>query len=130
MVLACGGGILCGAIVGSLPRLRVLMMPMVSSLYAIPLVILYPVFNVVPDDPIEVAADHLVRPLGAQARGDADFAIQCAAPHPLLKHFEIAAGERDFRQVNLRHGRCDAELTHHLQWLSGPARPGLRDPGN
>jgi NitT/TauT family transport system permease protein/taurine transport system permease protein len=46
MVLACGGGILCGAIVGSLPRLRVLMMPMVSSLYAIPLVILYPVFNV------------------------------------------------------------------------------------
>ncbi|MGB3448046.1 MAG: ABC transporter permease [Xanthobacteraceae bacterium] len=46
MVLACGGGILCGAIVGSLPKLRMLMMPIVSSLYAIPLVILYPVFNV------------------------------------------------------------------------------------
>jgi NitT/TauT family transport system permease protein/taurine transport system permease protein len=46
MVLACGGGILCGAIVGSLPRLRTLMLPIVSSLYAIPLVILYPVFNV------------------------------------------------------------------------------------
>jgi len=46
MVLACGGGILCGAIVGSVPRLRLLMMPIVSSLYAIPLVVLYPVFNV------------------------------------------------------------------------------------
>ena len=36
----------CGAIVGSLPRPRVLIMPMVSSLYAVPLVILYPVFTV------------------------------------------------------------------------------------
>src|ERR1700759_1722109 len=43
---ACGGGILLGAIVGSLPRPRVLIMPMVSSLYAVPLVILYPVFTV------------------------------------------------------------------------------------
>src|SRR5260221_3546264 len=46
MVFACGGGILGGAIVGSLPRPRVLIMPMVSSLYAVPLVILYPVFTV------------------------------------------------------------------------------------
>lgn len=46
MVFACGGGILAGAIVGSLPRPRVLIMPMISSLYAIPLVILYPVFTV------------------------------------------------------------------------------------
>ena len=46
MVFACGGGILLGAIVGSLPRPRVLIMPMVSSLYAVPLVILYPVFTV------------------------------------------------------------------------------------
>ena len=46
MVFACGGGILAGAIVGSLPRPRVLIMPMVSSLYAVPLVILYPVFTV------------------------------------------------------------------------------------
>ncbi|MBY0577194.1 MAG: ABC transporter permease subunit, partial [Gallionellaceae bacterium] len=42
----CGGGILLGAIVGSLPGPRVLIMPMVSSLYAVPLVILYPVFTV------------------------------------------------------------------------------------
>jgi NitT/TauT family transport system permease protein len=40
MAFACGGGILLGAIVGSLPRPRVLIMPMVSSLYAVPLVIL------------------------------------------------------------------------------------------
>src|ERR1700704_4112737 len=46
MVIACGGGILAGAVVGSLPRPRILIMPMVSSLYAVPLVILYPVFPV------------------------------------------------------------------------------------
>jgi NitT/TauT family transport system permease protein len=46
MVIACGGGILCGAVVGSLPRPRLLILPMVSSLYAVPLVILYPVFTV------------------------------------------------------------------------------------
>src|SRR3982074_1856887 len=46
MVFACGGGILAGAIVGSLPRPRVLIMPMISSIYAMPLVILYPVFTV------------------------------------------------------------------------------------
>ncbi len=32
--------------VGSLPRPRILIMPMISSLYAVPLVILYPVFTV------------------------------------------------------------------------------------
>jgi NitT/TauT family transport system permease protein len=46
MVLACGGGILAGAIIGSLPGPRVLIMPVISSLYAVPLVILYPVFTV------------------------------------------------------------------------------------
>jgi NitT/TauT family transport system permease protein/taurine transport system permease protein len=46
MLFACGGGILLGAIVGSLPRPRILIMPLVSSLYAVPLVILYPVFTV------------------------------------------------------------------------------------
>ena len=46
MVFACGGGILAGAVVGSLPRPRVPIMPMISSIYAVPLVILYPVFTV------------------------------------------------------------------------------------
>jgi NitT/TauT family transport system permease protein len=46
MVFACGLGILAGAVVGSLPRPRILIMPMVSSLYAVPMVILYPVFTV------------------------------------------------------------------------------------
>src|ERR1700761_100606 len=46
MLFACGGGILFGAVVGSLPRPRILIMPIVSSLYAVPLVILYPVFTV------------------------------------------------------------------------------------
>src|SRR5436305_6448865 len=46
MTFACGGGILLGAIVVSLPRPRVLIMPMISSLYAVPLVILYTIFTV------------------------------------------------------------------------------------
>jgi NitT/TauT family transport system permease protein len=46
MVFACGGGIVLGALVGSPPRPRILIMPMISSLYAVPLVILYPVFTV------------------------------------------------------------------------------------
>src|SRR5205823_1923457 len=46
MAFACGGDLLIGAIVGSLPRPRILIMPMVSSLYALPLVILYPVLTV------------------------------------------------------------------------------------
>src|SRR5258708_37006117 len=46
MASACGGGILLGAIVGSLPRPRILIMPMISSLYAVPLVVLYPVLTV------------------------------------------------------------------------------------
>ena len=45
MVIACGGGILAGAIVGGLARLRDLMLPVFSSLYAVPIVILYPVFT-------------------------------------------------------------------------------------
>src|SRR4051812_25591076 len=40
MAFACGGGILAGAVVGSLPRPRTVILPMVSSIYAIPLVIL------------------------------------------------------------------------------------------
>src|SRR5260370_27004104 len=35
MMFACGGGIPLGALVGSLPRPRVLIMPIVSSLYAV-----------------------------------------------------------------------------------------------
>jgi NitT/TauT family transport system permease protein/taurine transport system permease protein len=45
MVIACGGGILAGAAVGGLARVRVLLLPVVSSLYAVPIVILYPVFT-------------------------------------------------------------------------------------
>lgn len=46
MAIACGGGILLGALVGLLPRPRALVMPIVSSLFAVPGVILYPVFTV------------------------------------------------------------------------------------
>ncbi|HEX2655646.1 MAG TPA: ABC transporter permease, partial [Xanthobacteraceae bacterium] len=46
MAIACGGGILAGAVVGSLRGLRIIVIPMMSSLYAVPLVILYPVFTV------------------------------------------------------------------------------------
>lgn len=46
MIIACGGGIVAGAAVGSLPGPRALILPLVSALYAVPLVILYPIFTV------------------------------------------------------------------------------------
>jgi len=45
MLIACGGGILAGSAVGGLARLRGLLLPVFSSLYAVPIVILYPVFT-------------------------------------------------------------------------------------
>jgi NitT/TauT family transport system permease protein/taurine transport system permease protein len=44
-VIACGLGILCGATVGGIAVLRDLLLPVFSSLYAIPIVILYPIFT-------------------------------------------------------------------------------------
>ena len=45
MLIACGGGILVGALVGGLAVLRNLLLPVFSSLYAVPIVILYPIFT-------------------------------------------------------------------------------------
>ena len=45
MLIACGLGILIGALVGGLAVLRNLLLPVFSSLYAVPIVILYPVFT-------------------------------------------------------------------------------------
>src|SRR5919107_977491 len=45
MVFACGVGILVGAVVGGVALLRNLLRPVFSSLYAVPIVILYPVFT-------------------------------------------------------------------------------------
>lgn len=45
LVFACGGGILCGILLGSSFRFRKLLLPVVSSAYAVPLVVLYPLFT-------------------------------------------------------------------------------------
>ncbi len=45
MVIACGGGIAAGALVGGVAHLRNLLLPVFSSLYAVPIVILYPIFT-------------------------------------------------------------------------------------
>lgn len=45
MLIACGFGILLGAVVGGLALLRNLLLPVFSSLYAVPIVILYPIFT-------------------------------------------------------------------------------------
>ena len=45
MLIACGIGILVGAIVGGVASIRNLMLPVFSSLYAVPIVILYPIFT-------------------------------------------------------------------------------------
>ena len=45
MLIACGVGILIGALVGGVTLLRSIFLPVFSSLYAVPIVILYPVFT-------------------------------------------------------------------------------------
>ena len=45
MLIACGLGILVGAVVGGVALLRNLLLPIFSSLYAVPIVILYPIFT-------------------------------------------------------------------------------------
>jgi len=45
MLIACGAGILVGALVGGLAFLRNLLLPVFSSLYAVPIVILFPIFT-------------------------------------------------------------------------------------
>jgi NitT/TauT family transport system permease protein/taurine transport system permease protein len=45
MLISCGGGILVGALIGGVAMLRQLLLPIFSSLYAVPIVILYPVFT-------------------------------------------------------------------------------------
>jgi NitT/TauT family transport system permease protein/taurine transport system permease protein len=45
MLIACGFGILFGALVGGIAVLRNLLLPIFSSLYAVPIVILYPIFT-------------------------------------------------------------------------------------
>ena len=46
LLFACGGGILAGAVIGGVPALRNLLLPVASSAYAIPLVVLYPILTV------------------------------------------------------------------------------------
>jgi NitT/TauT family transport system permease protein len=46
LLFACGGGILGGALLGSVPVLRTVLLPVVSSLYAVPIVIIYPLLTV------------------------------------------------------------------------------------
>ena len=45
MLIACGFGILSGALVGGIALLRNLLLPVFSSMYAVPIVILYPIFT-------------------------------------------------------------------------------------
>jgi NitT/TauT family transport system permease protein/taurine transport system permease protein len=45
MLIACGAGILLGALVGGVALLRNLLLPVFSSLYAVPIVVLYPIFT-------------------------------------------------------------------------------------
>ena len=45
MLIACGLGIMAGALVGGVTVLRDLLLPVFSSLYAVPIVILYPIFT-------------------------------------------------------------------------------------
>ena len=46
MLFACVGGVLAGALVGGVPALRSFLLPVFSSLYAVPIVLLYPILVV------------------------------------------------------------------------------------
>lgn len=45
MLIACGAGILAGAVIGGITTLRMAMLPVFSSLHAVPLIVLYPLFT-------------------------------------------------------------------------------------
>lgn len=46
LVFACGGGVLAGIVLGAVPSARKVLLPIFSSMYAIPIVILYPLMVV------------------------------------------------------------------------------------
>lgn len=60
MIFACGGGVLAGALVGGVASLRNFLLPVFSSLYAVPIVVLYPMLvvwlGIGPDSKIAFAA--------------------------------------------------------------------------
>jgi NitT/TauT family transport system permease protein/taurine transport system permease protein len=45
LIFACGGGILTGLVLGASAPMRRLMLPIMSGLFAVPLVVLYPLFT-------------------------------------------------------------------------------------
>jgi NitT/TauT family transport system permease protein len=45
MLISCVGGIVVGALVGGIALLRSLLLPIISSIYAVPIVILYPIMT-------------------------------------------------------------------------------------
>jgi len=45
LLIACGGGVMVGSALGTLPRLRRLILPLASSAYAVPFVLLYPLIT-------------------------------------------------------------------------------------
>jgi len=59
-VIACGGGILVGQILGGVPTARRMLLPVIRGAYAVPLVVLYPVmmvwFGLGPESKVAFAA--------------------------------------------------------------------------
>lgn len=45
LVFACGGGVACGLVIGASTPARRALLPLASSLFAVPLVVLYPLFT-------------------------------------------------------------------------------------
>jgi NitT/TauT family transport system permease protein/taurine transport system permease protein len=66
LLFSCGGGIVLGAVIGAMPRIRKSMTTILSSLYAIPLVILYPLIaawmGIGPESKIAFAAVYGIIP--------------------------------------------------------------------
>ena len=106
LLLACGGGILGGALLASALPGRRLVLPLVASLYAVPLVILYPVFTawfgIGPASKVAFAAVYGLFPtlLGTVA------GLRTIDPHYLL----TARGMGATRLQSIRHVMLPASL--------------------
>jgi NitT/TauT family transport system permease protein/taurine transport system permease protein len=95
--IACGGGILGGQILGASPTARRMLLPMIRSAYAVPLVVLYPVmmvwFGLGPESKIAFAALYAFIPTMLTALAGV------AALNPALAETARARGATRAQQV-------------------------------
>jgi NitT/TauT family transport system permease protein/taurine transport system permease protein len=96
-VIACGGGVLAGQLIGASPAARRMLLPVLRGAYAVPLVVLYPVmmvwFGLGPESKIAFAATYAFIPTLLTA------AAGVAALSPALAETARAFGATRLQQI-------------------------------